>query len=131
MDPHGMQARIDEMMTDFQRMRDGLGDLQRRLQSIRCSASSRDGFVKATVGPRGQLLDLELDPRLYRTPDSKALAASIVATIQEAAAAAVDKVVEAVEPYQPAEDVRAQMDMNFDSYFRRLDNELDLGGGAR
>lgn len=131
MDPHVMQARVDELMSDFQRMRDGVGSLQERLQAIRCEARSPDGFVKAVVGPRGQLLSLELDPRLYRNPDSQGLAASIVETVQEAAEAAVDKVAEACEPFMPAQDVRDQMGMNMDSVFRRLDSELDVEGGTR
>lgn len=131
MDPHAMQARVDELMADFHRLRDGASGLQQTLQAIRCTARSRDGLVTVTVGARGDVVSLDLDPRLYRSPDSKALAASIVSTIQAAAAEAADKVTEACSSLMPAEDVRAQMDMNFESLFRRMDDNLDLGGGTR
>lgn len=52
------------------------------------TAWSRDRLIKAVVGPRGQLIELEIDPRIYRTPNSTALAATIVATVH----AAVDDV---------------------------------------
>jgi len=54
----------------------------RSATSAPCSGDDR--LIKAVVGPRGQLLDLEIDPRIYRTPNSKALAASIIATVRAA-----------------------------------------------
>jgi DNA-binding protein YbaB len=44
------------------------------------------GSDEAVVGPRGQLVELEIDPRVYRRPDSQALAAAIVATATRAGA---------------------------------------------
>jgi DNA-binding protein YbaB len=62
---------------------------QRQMLSLTGTAWSDDRMIKAVVGPRGQLVELEIDPRVYRKPNSKALAASIVSTVR----AAVDDVV--------------------------------------
>ena len=49
---------------------------QREIFEVTGTAWSDDRFVKAVVGPRGQLVELELDPRIYRRPNSTALAAT-------------------------------------------------------
>jgi DNA-binding protein YbaB len=72
------------MVGDLQRVRENLGASQQRMMRVRGEASSEDRLIKATVGPRGQLIDLELDPRVFRNPNSKALATAIVATVRAA-----------------------------------------------
>ncbi len=69
-----------------------IADIANRLRTLRdeaakmsATADSPDGLVRATVNARGELLELELDERIYRTADSVALAATINATIQSAA----------------------------------------------
>jgi hypothetical protein len=41
-------------------------------------------MVKVVVGPRGQLVDLEIDPRVFRRPDAAELRAKILGASQEA-----------------------------------------------
>jgi DNA-binding protein YbaB len=82
---------IESMVGDLRRSLSNMGDVQRELMRVTGTAWSEDRLVKAVVGPRGQLLELDIDPRVYRTPNSKALAASIVATVR----AAVDEVLRA------------------------------------
>lgn len=77
-------SALRSMMDDLQRARRSLGDTQRRMLEIQGEARSDDRLIRAVVGPRGQLIDLELDPRVFRNADSKALAAKIVATVQAA-----------------------------------------------
>lgn len=60
--------------------------LERELGEIRGSATSADGYVQATVDLHGRLLDLTLDERIYRTPDSIRLAQTITRTLQAATA---------------------------------------------
>jgi hypothetical protein len=62
----------------------GVGDAQRRMLEVTGVAWSDDRMVKAVVGPRGQLVELDIDPRIYRTPNSKALSATIVTTVRRA-----------------------------------------------
>jgi DNA-binding protein YbaB len=119
-------------MGEFERLRSGLGDLQKRLMAVNATVRSSDGYVSATVGPRGQLLRLDLDPRIYRRPDSRELAKTITETIQKATAEAMQKVEEACRPYLPSEEIRAHMDYDFDGIFRRMDSELEtLAEGER
>jgi DNA-binding protein YbaB len=79
---------IESMVGDLRRSLDNIGTLQRQLMRVTGTAWSPDRMVKAVVGPRGQLIELDIDPRVYRKPNSKELAASIVATVR----AAVDDV---------------------------------------
>jgi DNA-binding protein YbaB len=72
------------MVGDLRRSVDRMGSMQRQLMQVTGRAWSEDRMVKAVVGPRGQLIELEIDPRVYRTPNSKALAATIVATVHAA-----------------------------------------------
>ena len=71
---------IESMVGDLRRSMDNVGGMQRELMRVTGTAWSDDRMVKAVVGPRGQLIELDIDPRVYRKPNSKALAASIVAT---------------------------------------------------
>jgi DNA-binding protein YbaB len=75
---------VRSMIDDLHRARDNIADSQRRILKIKGEAWSDDRMIKAVVGPRGQLVDLEIDPRVYRNPNSKALAASILATVRSA-----------------------------------------------
>jgi DNA-binding protein YbaB len=77
---HALRARFDEVAGQVQRLRSGLGDLQKQISALRVSATSRDGNVTATVDARGQLVDLAL----RRSPS----ASLIVSTAQAAAASA-------------------------------------------
>jgi DNA-binding protein YbaB len=85
MEPHRPNWNaLESMIGDLRKSIDNMGDVQRRLMRVTGTAWSDDRLIKAVVGPRGQLLELEIDPRVYRAPNSKALAASIVATVHAA-----------------------------------------------
>ncbi|WP_170323701.1 YbaB/EbfC family nucleoid-associated protein [Cryptosporangium phraense] len=129
MDPRGLQARADELMGEFQRLRNGVGELQRQLQAIKVVVHSPDRLVTATLGPRGQLVQLDLDPRIYRDTNSRKLAATITETIQEGARQVAERTAELCRPYLPEQDVRAQLNGDLDSFFTRLDNDV-MGGDA-
>jgi hypothetical protein len=77
-------AAFGEMVGDLRRSLDNVGDMQKRILKVTGTAWSEDRLVKAVVGPRGHLIELDLDPRIYRKPNSKALSAAIVATVREA-----------------------------------------------
>lgn len=79
---------------------------QNRLFEVRGIAFSDDRMIKATVGPRGQLIDLDLDPRIYRRPNSKALSLAIVATVKKAVEDATTKSQQIMEESVPT-DMRA------------------------
>jgi len=85
--------------------------LQKSIQEIAETAYSPDRTVAATVGARGELRDLQLDPRIYRTTDAKALAATIKQTIWNASGAVTTRLVELTRPLLP-ESVMSESDFD-------------------
>ncbi|MFD2467647.1 YbaB/EbfC family nucleoid-associated protein [Amycolatopsis silviterrae] len=76
----------------WQGIADGLRALRDGLPDIRGEAGSPDGLVHATVGGRGELLALDLDPRIYRLGDSHAVAHTITEAVRAAGVAAAGRV---------------------------------------
>lgn len=73
---------LSAMVGDLRRAAAGIPDMQRRILQVTGVAWSDDRMIKAVVGPRGHLLELDIDPRVFRKPNSKALSAAIVATVR-------------------------------------------------
>jgi DNA-binding protein YbaB len=71
-------------MDDLKSAIGGLDETQKRISRITGTGYSPDRMVKATVGPRGQLVDLEIDPRVFRNPDSRGLADAILVAARNA-----------------------------------------------
>ena len=74
-----------DMHAEYARMAADVRTLRARLGEIRAAAESGDGLITAVAGGSGKLLELRLDPRVYRAPDSAALARAITDTINLAA----------------------------------------------
>ncbi len=110
----GLRAWAEELIGQFGRLRAGTADLRAELAAITATARSADGYVTAVVGPRGNLVRLTLDPRIYRRPDSHRLASTITETIQRAADEAAAAVTRACAPYLPEDDVRAHLRFDVD-----------------
>ena len=124
---HALRARFDDVYGQYHRLRSGMDEIQRRLATMQVSAESADGLVRATVGARGQLIDLRLDKRIYRESDEVALSRSIVATVQQAAAQTTQQVEELMAAYLPAESgpMRFLKDNDFGSLLSRSDAIMD------
>ena len=120
---HALRARFDDVYGQYQRLRSGMDDIQQRLAELRVSAESEDGLIRATVGPRGQLIDLRLDRRIYRDMDAAELGRKIVATTEQAAAQVAEQVQQLMAGYLPADSGPMQFirDNNFGSLLRRQD----------
>jgi DNA-binding protein YbaB len=108
MDVRGMQAYAEQLMSQFQRLRENESGLRQQLREVTATATSADRLVSATVGPGGQLIRLDLDPRVYRNPNSRVLADSITETVRRAAAAAAGKVAELCQPLPPEDELPAK-----------------------
>jgi DNA-binding protein YbaB len=104
-DLSGLRAYAREVTAQFDTLRQGMSALQQELRELKVTAKSPDGYVTATVGARGQLLKLDLDPRIYRRPDSAALAGTITETVQRAVADAGEQVRRIGEKHAPGTDV--------------------------
>jgi DNA-binding protein YbaB len=120
---HARRARFDDVYGQYQRLRSGMDDIQQRLATLQVSAESDDGLIRATVGPRGQLIDLRLDRRIYRDMDAAELGRKIVATVEQATAQVAQQVQEMMADYLPADSGPMQFikDNNFGSLLRRQD----------
>jgi DNA-binding protein YbaB len=96
-------------------------ELQRALQDARGVADAADGLVQATVSGRGELIELVLDPRIYRVQDSGGLAADITAAIREAACQAQEEVLAKARRLllSPGQDP-ATVDLEFDPFLDHL-----------
>ena len=77
-------SAVLSMLDDVRRTAENVGEVQKKMLQVTGTAWSEDRMVKAVVGPRGHLIELDIDPRVFRKPNSKALAQSIVATVRAA-----------------------------------------------
>lgn len=104
---------------EYGKLRQDLATLRESMEKVTETAFSEDGLVSATIGPRGELSDLVLDPRIYRTTDATALAAGIAATIRAATAAVTARMLALTEPMLPASTPRTDNgEVDFDAMLR-------------
>lgn len=126
MDPRNAaaQEQADGLRADFQRMLTEGPEAAARARRITVTRRSRDGLVSVTVGPRGELVTLDIDPRVFRRPDSRALADTIVETVQAAAAEAEQQVVETMSAVLPREVVEAQLSGDLEGYLEQMTDRM-------
>lgn len=86
-------SAMDDLMDQLRETSENMAATQQRMASLTGVAWSTDQKVKVEVGPRGQLIDIEIDPTVFRKPDSHALKESII----EANTAAVKEVAQQVQ----------------------------------
>jgi DNA-binding protein YbaB len=136
-DLSGLRAHADGLMADFERLRANAGAVRGRLLAVSGRAVSEDGLVRVVVDRRGRLQSLEIDPRVFRRPDSQRLAEVIVATVSRAVADADSQVEKAFAGIVSSADIRAQLDFDVEAMFRKFDEEvavtpeMDAGPAAR
>lgn len=104
----------------------------RRLRELRANsratACSDDGLVEATVDAAGRLVDLRLDPRVHRNPDSAALARTVLDTVSAANREAARSAFEVVSKFLPADADPETADLRFDLALAELDRRVRQGG---
>jgi DNA-binding protein YbaB len=122
-----MQGIQDYRSREHELLRDGLLAVQQSLGEIRATHDSDDGLITATVGGRGELLELTLDPRIYRTTDSVALAEGIMATIKLAAESAADEAYVLTRHLLSDGATRENTDLAFDPVLHQLDQQAARG----
>jgi len=84
----------------LERLTTAAAALDRAFDEIVATAVSPDRLVKVTVTGRGDVRELEFDRGIYRTENPRALAATILATLGQAHAAAAAKMQAAYESFQ-------------------------------
>ncbi|WP_434742973.1 YbaB/EbfC family nucleoid-associated protein [Micromonospora sp. SH-82] len=97
-----LRARFDDVYGQYRQLRSGLDELQGRLAELRVTERSADGQVTVTVGARGEVVAVDLDPAVYRSRDAPALSRTITKTVQAAAGAAATATQELMAGYLPA-----------------------------
>ncbi|MEU8657140.1 YbaB/EbfC family nucleoid-associated protein [Actinoplanes philippinensis] len=127
---HALRARFDDVVSQYQRLRLGLDDIQERLSTLAVTEESADGTVRATVGARGQLIDLRLSRDVYRQGDPDELARTILRTVERAVAKTGDRVQEMVGEYLPAGSAAAGFlrDGDFGNLLARQDRIMREAG---
>ncbi|MGH3648980.1 MAG: YbaB/EbfC family nucleoid-associated protein [Micromonosporaceae bacterium] len=96
-----LQARLDGMMAQVRRLATDVTTVQKRMIRVTATVTSEDGLITATVGPRGHLIDLEIDPKIYRRPNSAQLARTIVETVARAVEQSANEVQDLLESTIP------------------------------
>ncbi|MGI5151715.1 YbaB/EbfC family nucleoid-associated protein [Plantactinospora sp. CA-294935] len=115
-------GELSARLAEYSRLTEDLLAMREGIDQIRVTAYSPDGLVTVTVGGRGELVDLELDPRIFREPDATALAGSIAGTIRDAADAAARDAARIAARLTGAE-TDDEVDPLFDPVLRLLDGE--------
>lgn len=95
-----MSAQMDQLIAQFENFRAkvrqaeanvaGVGDMQERIEQIETTVTSPDGNVTVVAGAGGTVTDLRLDPAAMRL-DAAALATTIMSTMRQAVAGAVQQ----------------------------------------
>lgn len=107
-------------VAEQERMARAFKRVQEKLADIEVTEESDDGLILATVGPRGELRALDLDPRIYRTQDATALADDILATVRKAADTAGRRAFDAAVEVLPPRATYEDTDIAFDPVLHRL-----------
>ncbi|MFD1539849.1 YbaB/EbfC family nucleoid-associated protein [Nonomuraea guangzhouensis] len=104
----------------FKRIQDASAELHTQAKAVQVTETSRDGQVSVTVGARGELIRLDLDPRIYRRPDARYLADTIAETAHRAAVRAQERVTEIFEPVIPPEEFKAHLEGDLEAVMARF-----------
>jgi DNA-binding protein YbaB len=108
-----LPAELPDGLADHVRLAEAVREVRDGIDEVQATAYSEDGLVTATVDGRGALVDLDLDPRVYRDQDSRALAETITETIRAAAADATREAARFAARLMPGvdpEDIDPQFD---------------------
>jgi DNA-binding protein YbaB len=79
------------LSAEYERIDALTGALHKAMTGVRITMDSADGLVTVVTDGRGEVLELELDPRVYQARDSRALADTILGTIRAAYEKATDE----------------------------------------
>ncbi|MEU1725228.1 YbaB/EbfC family nucleoid-associated protein [Nonomuraea sp. NPDC005692] len=92
---------VEALAKEYNRQARELRTAYGKLSELVATAESRDGLVSVTVGPRGQVQDIALDPRVYRKLAPSQLARSIMEQIGAATEQVAGRTKELMTPFMP------------------------------
>jgi DNA-binding protein YbaB len=127
-----LRDRLSDVYGQYEQVRTQLDELPQRLASMQVTAASPDGLVHATVGPRGQLIDLRIDHERFRKVDADDLAQTIVTTVRSAAERTAGEVEALLGGLLPPDSGTLQFlrDNDFASLMGRADAIMKRAGSS-
>ncbi|MCI2421207.1 YbaB/EbfC family nucleoid-associated protein [Saccharopolyspora sp. K220] len=109
-EPMSVNPVFRELLDQLKEATRSIPETQRRMMDQTGVAFSPDRMVKVVVGPRGQLVDLEIDPRVFRQPNAAALSAMILQASRDAVTQVTESVQRIMNERMPPElaEIRAE-----------------------
>ncbi|MFC5813892.1 YbaB/EbfC family nucleoid-associated protein [Nonomuraea harbinensis] len=92
---------IEALAKEYNEQALRLREAYEKLSELTVTAESRDGMVSVTVGPRGQVEAIKLDPRVYRKLSPSQLSRAIMEQIGAATQQVTDRTKELMAPFVP------------------------------
>jgi DNA-binding protein YbaB len=123
-DTAGLLALAESLRSTAETLASEGPRLQAEAKAVQVTETSRDGLVTVTVGSRGELVRLDIDPRVFRRPDSRQLADSITETVHRAAAAAQERVLDVFEPLVPRRTMQAHLTGDTDAVVSDMTDQM-------
>jgi DNA-binding protein YbaB len=96
-------SAVSSLIGDLRHTLANIEQTRQEMAAVTGTAWSDDRLIRAVVGPRGQLIELEIDPRIYRTPDAAWLSATILATVRAAVEDAAAKTKQIMDRAMPSD----------------------------
>lgn len=100
---------------------DRVRQVHRELAAVEAVEESGDGLVEATVGVRGELRALRIDPRAYRHQEADALAESIMDAVRAAVGTAGRRGFAVAAELLPPGAMPEKADLAFDPVLYEID----------
>jgi DNA-binding protein YbaB len=101
------------LLADVQKLEQEIQDAQQAIKTTTATAPAADHLVEATVSGTGELVELVLDPRVYREFAPDVLAGEIVAAVRAAWGQAQEDALETWSATVPDLGVPADGDVTF------------------
>ncbi|MEV8633391.1 YbaB/EbfC family nucleoid-associated protein [Streptosporangium sp. NPDC051023] len=92
---------LEELARDYNQQAQLLRDMHGKLDELSVTAQSGDRMVAVTVGPRGRVRSIELDPRIYRKLSPSELSQSLMEQIDAATDELSARMRELMAPFAP------------------------------
>ncbi|MGI5490324.1 YbaB/EbfC family nucleoid-associated protein [Microtetraspora malaysiensis] len=92
---------IEALAKEYNRQAGELRAAYGKLSELTGTAESPDRMVRVTVGPRGQVQDIALDPRVYRKLSPSQLSREIMEQIGAATEQVTGRTKELMAPFMP------------------------------
>jgi DNA-binding protein YbaB len=94
--------QVEELLDQYRKQREEMAEMQRQLDDTTATVTAPKQVVKVTVGAQGQVNAIEFPTSAYRRLPPKELADTLLNTIQQARAKALEKTNELVSARLPA-----------------------------